>query len=91
MSPVEVVEASLARIDPLEPRVGAFVTVVPDLAREAARQAEREIMAGSYRGPLHGIPFGVKDTHYTLGIRTTAGCGPSPTSCRATTRRSWRA
>lgn len=72
VSPVEVVEASLARIDRLDSRVGAFVTVVPDLARDAARQAEREIMAGSYRGPLHGIPFGVKDTHYTLGIRTTA-------------------
>ncbi len=71
-SPVELLDACLRRIDALEPRVGAFITLVPDAAREAAREAEREIMAGGYRGPLHGIPFGVKDTHYTKGIRTTA-------------------
>jgi aspartyl-tRNA(Asn)/glutamyl-tRNA(Gln) amidotransferase subunit A len=72
VSPVEVVEATLARIDRLEPRVGAFVTVAPEQARAAARQAEQEIMRGEHRGPLHGIPFGVKDTHYTAGVRTTA-------------------
>src|SRR5262249_9614338 len=72
VSPVEVVDALLARIDRRDPRRGAAVPLVPDRAREAARQAEQEIMRGEYRGPLHGIPFGVKDTHYTAGIRTTA-------------------
>jgi aspartyl-tRNA(Asn)/glutamyl-tRNA(Gln) amidotransferase subunit A len=72
VSPVDVVNATLARIERLDSRVGAFVTVVPDLAREAAREAEREVMRGAYRGPLHGIPFGVKDTHYTRGVLTTA-------------------
>jgi aspartyl-tRNA(Asn)/glutamyl-tRNA(Gln) amidotransferase subunit A len=72
LSPVELLDATLARIDALEPRVGAFVTIVTEQARDAAREAEREIGGGRYRGPLHGIPFGVKDTHYTKGILTTA-------------------
>jgi aspartyl-tRNA(Asn)/glutamyl-tRNA(Gln) amidotransferase subunit A len=72
LSPVELLDATLARIDALEPRVGAFVTIVPAVARAAARAAESEIVAGRYRGPLHGIPYGVKDTHYTKGILTTA-------------------
>jgi aspartyl-tRNA(Asn)/glutamyl-tRNA(Gln) amidotransferase subunit A len=72
LSPVALTEAVLARIDRVEPRVHAFVTVTRDEALAAARAAEREIAAGKYRGPLHGIPFGVKDTHYTKGIRTTA-------------------
>ncbi len=72
VSPVELMQATLDRIATLEPRIGAFVTIVPELALEVAREAEREIMAGRYRGPLHGIPFGVKDTHYTRGILTTA-------------------
>jgi aspartyl-tRNA(Asn)/glutamyl-tRNA(Gln) amidotransferase subunit A len=72
LSPVELLDATLARINMLEPRVGAFVTLTPDVARAAARAAESEIMAGRYRGPLHGIPYGVKDTHYTKGILTTA-------------------
>jgi aspartyl-tRNA(Asn)/glutamyl-tRNA(Gln) amidotransferase subunit A len=71
VSPVELTGAILDRIAALEPRVGAFVTVVPDLALQAAREAEREIVGGRYRGPLHGIPFGVKDTHYTKGVLTT--------------------
>lgn len=72
LSPVELMDATLARIDRLQPIVGAFITVVPEAAREDALAAEREIMRGAYRGPLHGIPFGVKDTHYTQGVLTTA-------------------
>ena len=72
LSPVELTQAILDRIDRLDGNVGAFITVTRDLALGAAREAEQEIARGRYRGPLHGIPFGVKDTHYTKGIRTTA-------------------
>jgi aspartyl-tRNA(Asn)/glutamyl-tRNA(Gln) amidotransferase subunit A len=73
LSAVELTQATLDRIASVEPRVGAFITIVADRALDAARQADREIAAGRYRGPLHGIPFGVKDTYYTRAIRTTAG------------------
>src|SRR6058998_3362757 len=72
LSPVELTQALLDRIDRLDNAVGAFITVTRDEALGAARAAERAIARGQYRGPLHGIPFGVKDTHYTKGIRTTA-------------------
>ncbi|MGH9385806.1 MAG: amidase, partial [Vicinamibacterales bacterium] len=72
LSPVELTNAVLDRISRVEPRVHAFITVTRDEALRAARAAEQEIAAGKYRGPLHGIPFGVKDTHYTKGMRTTA-------------------
>src|SRR5437899_6937391 len=72
LSPVELTQAILDRIDRLDPSVGAFITVTREQALAAAREAEHEIAGGTYRGPLHGIPFGVKDTHYTKGIRTTA-------------------
>jgi aspartyl-tRNA(Asn)/glutamyl-tRNA(Gln) amidotransferase subunit A len=73
LSPVSLTETCLARIEALEPRLNAFVTVTAELAREQAREAEREIDAGRYRGPLHGIPVAVKDLFATKGIRTTAG------------------
>lgn len=73
VSPVELTEACLARIEAVEPRLNAFVTVTGDLARAQARDAEGEIAAGRYRGPLHGIPVAVKDLFATKGIRTTAG------------------
>ena len=72
-SPVSLVESCLARIEVVEPRLNAFITVTAGLAREQARQAEREIEAGRYKGPLHGIPVAVKDLFATKGIRTTAG------------------
>ena len=73
LSPVELTEAILGRIDQLESKLHAFITISRDEAIEAARLAETEITSGKYRGPLHGIPVGVKDTHYTKGIKTTAG------------------
>jgi aspartyl-tRNA(Asn)/glutamyl-tRNA(Gln) amidotransferase subunit A len=73
ISPVSLLESCLARIETLEPRLNAFITVTADLAREQAREAEREIQAGRYKGPLHGIPVAVKDLFATKGIRTTAG------------------
>ena len=71
-SPVEVVNAFLARIAELNPRLNAFITVLADTAREEARRAEADIAAGRWRGPLHGIPVGVKDFYDTAGVRTTA-------------------
>ena len=73
VSPVELTEAALARIEAFEPRLNAFVTVTADLARTQAREAQDEIAAGRYRGVLHGIPVAVKDLFATKGIRTTAG------------------
>ena len=72
-SPVEVVEAYLQRIDDLDFKFNSFITVLRQQALEEARQAEREILAGDYRGPMHGIPVGVKDQIWTKGIRTTGG------------------
>ncbi len=73
LSPLELTQAILDRIDQVESRVLAFVTVARDEALQAARTAQEEIARGQYRGPLHGIPFGVKDTHYSKGIKSTAG------------------
>ncbi len=72
LSPVELTQAILKRIEEVEPKVHAFITIVREEALEAAKAAEKEILAGKYRGALHGIPLGVKDTHYTKGIKTTA-------------------
>jgi aspartyl-tRNA(Asn)/glutamyl-tRNA(Gln) amidotransferase subunit A len=72
LSPVELTQAILDRINLIDPKVGAFITVVAEQALEASRTAEREIQQGKYRAPLHGIPFGAKDTYYTRGIITTA-------------------
>ena len=73
VSPVELAEAHLDRIKAVQPRVNAFITILEQEALEAARQAEREIQAGSYRGTLHGLPAGLKDSLRTRGIRTTNG------------------
>lgn len=73
MSPVEVVDAVLSRMDRLEPVLHAFCTPTPDLARETAQRLERAIMAGEELGPLAGVPVGIKDLVCTKGIRTTSG------------------
>jgi aspartyl-tRNA(Asn)/glutamyl-tRNA(Gln) amidotransferase subunit A len=76
LSPVALTEAYLDRLDKLGPRLGAVVTVTRKLALEEARAADKEIRAGKYRGPLHGIPYGAKDLLATRGIPTTWGAEP---------------
>ena len=71
LSPVTLVEALLERISMLNPRIDAFVTLTAQRALDQARTAEAEITAGRYRGPLHGIPFGLKDVFSTAGVLTS--------------------
>ena len=73
ISPVELTRQTLERIERLQPQLNAYITVTGEHALEQARQAEQEIRAGHYRGPLHGIPYAAKDLFYTKGIRTTVG------------------
>ena len=73
ISPVEITEALLTRIDGLNPRLNAFCLVTPDVARVAAREAEIAVMKREPIGPLHGVPVSIKDVLYTRGIRTTGG------------------
>lgn len=73
LSPVEVTRAHLDRIERYNESYRAFITVSAEHALSAAKQAEKEIAAGRYRGPLHGVPFGAKDIFDTAGIRTTHG------------------
>ena len=73
VSPVEVVTEILARIDSLEPTLNAFATLTPELALEAARTAEKAVMAGDALGELHGIPVTIKDLTLTAGIPTQRG------------------
>ena len=71
VSPVELVEATLERIESVGPKLNCFVTVTGDYALERAKEAEREITSGKYRGPMHGITYTLKDGLDTKGIRTT--------------------
>ncbi len=73
ISPVELTEATLARIERLEPQLNAYITVTAESARHAARAAEAAIQAGHYQGPLHGIPVAIKDLYATRGVVTTFG------------------
>ena len=73
VSPVELVRTSLERIERYDGALRAYITVCADQALDAARTAESDIAAGRYKGPLHGLPFGVKDQLYTRGIKTTLG------------------
>src|ERR1700674_1483068 len=72
VSPVEVVEAHLRRIESLNPSLNAIVTIAPDVL-DCARTAEKALMNGAEAGPLHGLPITVKDTIETAGLRTTSG------------------
>ena len=71
ISPVELTKHFLDRIDDLNPQLNAYLTVTAGHALAQAREAEQEIMDGGYRGPLHGIPYALKDIYCTAGIRTT--------------------
>ena len=73
VSPVEAVDAYLERVESLNGHLRAYLTVTAEEARRAAREAEGEIAAGQYRGPLHGVPVAVKDQLHTAGVRTTGG------------------
>ena len=73
LSPVELTLAVLARIETLNPRLNAFCTLVADAALTDARAAEAAVMRGTAGGPLHGVPFSIKDLALTRGIRTMSG------------------
>jgi len=72
ISPVEIVRACLKRIEELNTKLNAFITVMAESALSEARAAEAEIQRGTWRGPLHGIPIALKDLIDTAGVRTTA-------------------
>ena len=72
ISPVELTRACLKKIEDLNPVLNAFITVTADQALAQARAAEEEILRGDWRGPLHGIPIGLKDLIDTAGTLTTA-------------------
>jgi len=73
LSPVEVVDAVIERVDRINPKINAYCTLVPENARTEAKKAESKVMKGEPLGPLHGIPVSIKDLSFTKGIRTTGG------------------
>ena len=72
LSPVEITREYLARIERLNPRINAYITVMSDSALKQAQGLEAELAKGRLRGPLHGIPIALKDNIDTLGVKTTA-------------------
>jgi aspartyl-tRNA(Asn)/glutamyl-tRNA(Gln) amidotransferase subunit A len=72
LSPVELVDSALTRLEQVEPHLNAFACVTADAAGDAARTAQEEIATHGYRGPLHGIPVGIKDLYDTAGVPTTS-------------------
>src|SRR5215210_5848611 len=76
ISPVELATAYLERLEKLGPGLGAVASLMRDSALKEAREAEREIRRGKYRGPLHGIPYGAKDLLATRNAPTTWGATP---------------
>ncbi len=76
IKPSELTELYLTRLVRHDPTLHCVVSLTPELARAQAREADREIAAGTYRGPLHGIPFGLKDLVAVRGTKTTWGCSP---------------
>jgi aspartyl-tRNA(Asn)/glutamyl-tRNA(Gln) amidotransferase subunit A len=75
ISPVELTRECLETIDRLNPTLNAFITVTADSALAEAKKTEQEMQSGNWRGPLHGIPIGLKDLIDTAGVRTTAASG----------------
>jgi aspartyl-tRNA(Asn)/glutamyl-tRNA(Gln) amidotransferase subunit A len=75
VSPVELTQTCLARIERLNPVLNTFITVTKEQALRQAQEAETEIRRGAWRGPLHGVPIALKDLFDTAGVRTTAGSG----------------
>ena len=73
LSPTDVIEAVLTRMEALEPHLHAFCTTTPDLARREAKRVEKAILTGEDVGPLAGVPVGIKDLVCTAGIRTVSG------------------
>src|SRR5262245_2387068 len=73
LSPVELTQAHLERIEKIDPMLNSYIRVTADMALEAARKAEAEISKGEHRGALHGIPLAVKDLYPLAGTPTTAG------------------
>ena len=73
LSPVELTRAVLARMDKLNPALNAYVTPTPEIALADAKRAEDAVMKGGPLGPIHGIPYGIKDLSFTKGIRTMSG------------------
>ena len=73
LSPVELTRACLDRIEATDDRLHSFILLLADDALAQARTAEAEVLEGNYRGPMHGIPFALKDLYDTAGIRTTSG------------------
>ncbi len=73
LSPVEIIDAILQRIEQLNPKVNAYCTIVAESALKQANQAEAMVMRGEATGPLHGVPVSIKDMIFTKGIRTTGG------------------
>lgn len=79
VSPVDIVSQCLERIELLQPKLNAFITVTSEAAIEQAKAAEAEIRSGRWKGTLHGIPVAVKDFYDTAGVRTTAAFEPFKT------------
>src|SRR3981081_4503196 len=73
ISPVEVTQLQLSRIAALDSQLHSYALVTPESALAAAKSAEASIAAGRYRGPLHGVPLGVKDRFWTKSIPTSGG------------------
>jgi len=73
LSPVELTRAVLERIERVNPVVNAFCTLTADAALAAAREAERAVTSGASLGPLHGVPYSIKDLNFTKGVRTMGG------------------
>jgi len=71
LSPVELTTELIRRTQGIDPQLNTYLLLTAERALDQARQAEREIAAGNYRGPMHGVPFGLKDIYSTAGIRTT--------------------